>query len=426
MYKIRKTNNDIELFDGFQYYNRVNLSQTSWEIIQTIKKYGEEKATQKIMKLYQINEKNAKEDIQTVLTNLKTLKININEIPTTVSRVKYTPRTVHFDVTPRCNSNCVYCIASDRMKDPTELTTKQVINVIDQLPALGTWLLTLSGGEPLLRKDIFQILDRIEKLELLTQIFTNGTLITKEFAERFSKYRYAFIQVSLDSCIPEHHEANRGVKGIYKKTLQGIHNLLEYGVTPEICIVLTRETYKDLEKTSAFLHTLGIKYIRLGPAHPYSGKGYDNRNNLDLTIDKWKEIGEKIINLNKKYAGEMEFYPTRHFVVYTVDPPKEKLHRCGNGRTVLFISPNGLVYPCIFMVYPQFVIGDVKKDKLADIWKKSSLIKKIRYFNKENVEKCRNCDVKHLCSGGCRSSSYYHHESIFEYDPYFCALFNKK
>jgi len=426
MYKIRKTETGFQIFDNKDLHHIYNINPTSWEIIKAVKKIGPETAVKKLMKLFHINEKNAKEDINTVLTNLKTLNLKLEDIPDTVSNVKYAPRTVHFDITPQCNSKCVYCLASDRMSDRTELSTKQVCNVINQLPELGTWLLCLSGGEPLLRKDIFQILEQVEKLQLRTQVFTNGLLITKEVALKISKLRYVFLQVSLDSCIPEHHDINRGGKGFFNKTMQGINNLLEYNVIPEICMVLTRVNYKDLEETAVFLHNLGIRYIRIGPAHPYCGKGHMNKDELELNVDQWKWIGEKIIELNKKYNGSMQFFPTRHFVVYSVTPSLiKKLKKCGNSRQLLYIGSNGFVYPCIFLVYPQFIIGDVTKESLMNIWRTSSLIKKIRYLTTDNIEKCKTCNVKHLCTGGCRSSAYYHFGTIDAHDPLYCALYKQ-
>jgi len=426
MYKTRLTEKGIELFDGFDFYDRVTLSKTSWVIIQLIKKHGEEKAVPKITKLLNIDEKNTKEDIKTILNNLKALKIKIEEIPTTISNIKYAPRTVHFDITTKCNSKCIYCLASDRMEKNKELTTKQIVDIIKQLPELGTWLLCLSGGEPFTRKDIFKILNYVEKLQLLTQVYTNGLLITKDAAKRISKFRYVFLQVSLDSCIPDHHDYNRGRKGFHKKTVQGIKNLLQYGEIPEICMVLTRANYKDLERSSEFLHNLGIKYVRIGPAHPYCGRGYKNRDNTQLNTDQWKEIGKKIIELNKKYKGSLMFFPTREFVVYSVDyNSTEKLQKCGNGRQVLYIGSNGLVYPCIFSVEPEFVLGDAKRDALSYMWKNSSLLKKIRYLTVDDIEECKTCKYKHLCSGGCRASARYHFGSIYAHDPYCCAIFKK-
>jgi len=426
MYKIRRINNGVEIFTGSDYYNRVSLNKTTFEIIKAIKKYGPECAAKKISYLFGIDEKNAKKDIEIVLANLKTLKMNIDEIPTTVPKVLYAPRTIHFDINSRCNSKCIYCLASERMKNIEEMSTNQIINIIDQLPDLGTWILLISGGEPLLRKDLFEILDHIEKIHLLTQVFTNGTLITKEIAEKFSKFKYVFLQVSLDSHIPEHHDLNRGVKGFYEKTLRGIKYLLEYNVETEVCMVLTKNNYKDLEGTAEFLRNLGIKHIRIGPAHPYVGKGFENRSELELDKDQWKWIGQKILELNKKYNGSLVFAPTRHFIIYTIKPNlSTKIEKCGNGRSLLFIRPDGSVYPCIFLVYPDYIIGNATKEPLSKIWKNSNLLKKIRNLSVEDIKKCRTCDVKDICNAGCRANSYYHFKTAFEYDPLYCEFFGK-
>jgi len=424
MLKARYVDRYVQLYEPFRNI-KYNLSKTSWEIIKLIKKYGKDKAVPKIMKLFNIGEKNAKEDIETILYNLELLKIKIEDIPTKISKEKYAPRTVHFDITTKCNLKCIYCLASDRMKKNKELSTKQVVNIINQLPELGTWLLCLSGGEPFLRKDIFKILDHVEKLQLLTQVYTNGTLITKEVAKKLSEYKYVFLQVSLDSVVPEHNDFNRG-KGTYAKTIQGIKYLLQYGEIPEICMVLTTANYKDLEETAEFLHKLGIKYIRIGPAHPYCGRGYENREKIQLTISQWREIGKKIIELNNRYEGSLTFFPTREFVVYSIDNYAGKIPKCGNSRQVLYIGSDGVVYPCIFLVEPEFALGDGKKEELSHIWKHSKLIKKIRYLTVDDIEECKTCEVKHLCSGGCRASARYHFGSIYAHDPYCCALLKRK
>ena len=426
MYKIRRSEKGFELFDGFNFYDRITIGKTSWEIIKLLKIYGEDKAVEKTMELFKIDRNNATEDIKTTLKNLKLLKIKLEEIPNTVSNTKYAPRTIHFDITTKCNSKCIYCLASDRMEKNFELSTKQIIDIINQMPNLGTWLLCLSGGEPFLRPDIFKILDHVEKLQLLTQVYTNGLLITKDFAKRISKYRYVFLQISLDSCIPEHHDFNRGGKGFYKKTLQGIKNLIDYGEIPEICMILTRVNYSDLDKSSEFLHNLGIKYVRIGPAYPYCGRGYKTRDKTQLTNDQFNRIGKKINELNQKYNGSLTFLPTREFVVYSFEyKPTEKIQKCGNSRQVLYIGSDGLVYPCIFLVEPEFALGDAKKVPISYIWKNSYLIKKIRYLTVDDIEECKKCKYKHLCSGGCRSSAYYHFGSIYAHDPRFCAIFKK-
>jgi len=428
MYKIRRTNDGVQLFDTFNFYNTPNIGWTSWEIIKTVKKYGTKKAVKKIQSSFNITEKETKEDIRTVLKNLEIMKINFDEIPSSVSNVKWAPRTVHFDITTRCNSNCIYCLASDLMKNKEELPTETILKVISQLPELGTWLLILSGGEPLLRKDFFQILKYTDELGILTQVLTNGTLITKDVAKTFSKIERVFFQISLDSCIPEHHNFHRGIPDAFEKTIRGIKNLKEKGMTPEIAMVVSRYNYNDIDKTISFFHkNFGIKYIRIGPVSTYRGRGLQNKEKLELNIEQMREAGKKIFELSKKYGESLCFLPLREFTVFSMQPSTStKLSRCGNSQSLMYISSDGVVYPCIGTSYTQYAIGDIKKDTLAHIWKTSNLLKKIRYLTTNKIKKCKTCKFKHLCTGGCRASSYKYFKTLTDHDPMYCAYFKTK
>jgi radical SAM protein with 4Fe4S-binding SPASM domain len=425
MYKIRRTKDGVQLFDTFDFYNTPNIGWTSWEIIKAVKKYGAEKAVQKIRSKFNITEKDAKRDIQTVLGNLQKAKINFDEIPSSVSNVKWAPRSVHFDITTSCNSNCVYCLAADLMESKVELPTEAILNLISQLPDLGTWLLILSGGEPLLRKDFFQILRHADDLGILTQVLTNGTLITKDVAKKFSKIKRLFFQISLDTHIPEHHNYHRGIPNAFEKTVQGIRNLKEQGMTPEIAMVISKYNYNDIEETVSFFHKeFGVKYIRIGPVSTSRGRGSKNKEKLELSIKQMRETGKKIIELGKKYENSLCFLPLREFTVFSVKPStKTKLSRCGNSQSLVYISSDGIVYPCIGTSFPQYAIGDIKKDTLEHIWKTSSLLKKIRYLTTDDIKKCKTCKFKHLCTGGCRASSHKYFNTLTAHDPLYCAYF---
>lgn len=428
MYKIRRTDRGVQLFDTYDFYKVIDIEKTSWEIIKALKKYRKEKAVKQIQSLFNLSEKEAQEDIHTVLKNLQNIKINFNEIPSSVSNVKWAPRTVHFDITKKCNSKCIYCLASELMKGKEDLSTKTVLDLISQLPELGTWLLILSGGEPLLREDLFEILKHADNLSILTQILTNGTLITKDVAKNFSIIKRVFFQVSLDSCISEHHNFHRGIPGGFDKAIQGIKNLKEYGITPEIAMVITQYNYNDIEKSISYLHKkFGIKYIRIGPVSTFRGKGFEVKKDLGLSIKQMREAGKKIIDLSKKYGNSLIFLPLRGFTVFSAEPPKnKKLDKCGNSRSLIYISSSGIVYPCIGTAYPEYAIGDIKKDSLAHIWKTSSLLKKIRYLTTDDIKKCKTCKYKEVCTGGCRSSSYTFFKTIFKHDPLYCAYFKLK
>lgn len=397
MLKARKIENGVRIFDTQKNASH-NFSETSWEIIKAVKKNGADGAVKKIMNLFDIDEKNAKEDISTVLSNLKTLGIKIDDIPDDVSSDGYAPRMVQFDVTPRCNSKCIYCFPSDKMSDPTELSTEQILSTITELSNLETWVLVISGGEPLLRKDIFQILNHAEKLQISTWLLTNGILIDENVARTLSEFKeLSMVQVSLDSCISEHHDNNRGLKGAFEKTIDGIKNLLKNGVTPEIEMVVTKNNIDDIEETVAFLNEIGIKIVRIGPALTTNGRGLANREKITFDSNQLKETGKKIIELNKKYARSMRVSPARDFLTHSLEPSSKKLFKCGLvGKSTLYISSNGCIYPCIFLTDPKYAIGDIKKESVSHIWETSTFLKKIRDNSLDETEECKNCDIRYL------------------------------
>ena len=397
MLKGRKTQKGVQLFDPFKNCD-YNFSDTTWTIIKTIKKHGMEEAVSKIMSTFNIDEKNAKEDIETVLSNLKTLNLKLEEIPFSVSNVKYAPRTVHFDITGKCNSKCIYCYVTDRLDTSEELSTQQILRVLDELAELDTWTIMVSGGEPFLKKDLLKILKRLEEIGISTSILTNGMFITDNIAKNLASLKnIGMIQISLDSSDPKHHNLHRGIEDAYEKTLKGIKNLKKYGVTPKIEMVVTPYNVNDIENTIEFLYKLGVKSITIGPAMMHAGRGSKNKQKLFFDKELLKSTGKKIMELNKKYKGSMCISPIREFLAYSTDNrvSKEEI-KCGVGTSILYISPKGLVYPCLFSIYPKTLLGDIKRESLSEIWKKSKILKKFRDTHVPDIEKCELCDFKYI------------------------------
>lgn len=105
-------------------------------------------------------------------------------------------------------------------------------------------------------------------------------------------------------------------------------------------------------------------------------------------------------------------------------PTATVLGECSAGKSNLFISSDGLVYPCLGLAFPEFIIGDIKKDSVINIWKKSSLLKELRKLSVDDFEKCKHCKVKDVCGGGCRGTAYFNFKSLTAPDPFHCAYFN--
>jgi radical SAM protein with 4Fe4S-binding SPASM domain len=424
MYKIGRTETGVEIF--YPKNNVIyNFNETTWEIIKAIKKYKKARAVKEISTLFSISEQEAQEDIQTVLKNLKIINIKLEDISMNVSNEIFQPRRVQFDVTPRCNSNCIYCLSSNKMMDKTELSTKEIKDTITDLSKLGLWVLTISGGEPLLRKDIFEILDHVSGLKIPIRFFTNGMLIDINIAKKLSKYKdIMLIQISLDSSCPEHHDTQRGIKGSFDKTVKGINNLIKCGITPIIASTITPITLNDIEETARFLHDLGINYLRCVPAKICSEKSISHKDEIYMDLKDVKLLGEKIKNLSKKYEDSMKFSISAFMLDYSANPEQTTdMPVCTSGITSLYITSSGVVYPCIALSSPNFSAGNIKKESIANIWKDSNILKKLRKLSVDDFEKCKSCKVKNICKGGCRGNSYDFFKSLTSYDPLYCSYF---
>jgi len=429
MIKVARSGNKILLLNPNIPDNFFEINKTSWEIIKAVKEFGEEKAVEIIAGMFSISKEIAKKDVKTVIDQLASNDIFIKDIPQELpDDLLYYPRAVSFEITSRCNSNCIYCLADERIKTSKDIPTQKVKEILNELDMLGTWFLLLTGGEPFLRDDIYEIVAHTEKHNFQTQIFTNGMLIDEKTAEKCSKYKNISFQVSLDSANSKHHEYNRGLDGSFDKAVQGIKNLTKYGLTPRIATVVTPKNFDDMEANAEFLHSLGVDFVRITPV-TCIGKAVKNKEKVFLNFDKLKELGEIIIEINKKYGEELVFQVTPHMLQLDPDSPHlekwNKKKMCGLGRSILHITSNGFAYPCILFVDDEFLLGDLKKEKLTDIWNNSPILKEIRELNVDNFEKCGECDIRYYCGGGCRGNAYAQYKSLTKYDPIYCSFFKK-
>ncbi len=156
------------------------------------------------------------------------------------------PFLVVWDFTSRCNLKCKHCYANAGKAAPDELTTEQAKEVVDQLDKAGVVAVALSGGEPTLREDFLEIASYIHRKGMYVSVASNGTLITKEFAKRMKDAGVGYIEISLDHTNPEIHDEFRGVKGAWKRTVEGIRHCVEAGITTGIATTVTKYNYDNI------------------------------------------------------------------------------------------------------------------------------------------------------------------------------------
>ena len=328
------------------------------------------------------------------------------------------PSFIVWETTHNCNLTCKHCSANAGLKEEDELSTPDAKKVIDKLQRLGIQKIAFSGGEPLVRPDIFELTKYASKKGIFIGIDTNGTLITKEKAIEMKDAGIKYVRISLDGHTAELHDSLRGVPGAFDKTISGLKNVAG-SFFVSTCTTVTKKNYEYFENIIDLSESLGVNRILFDEFIPV-GRGKDMKG-LDLTPQEREEFLKNLYNKMKESKAEIiAAFTEITRIAMQVDSCKQiapsyngnfkgifrKIFAnfsggCPVARHVLLIVPNGDIYPCSFLQIP---IGNALKDDLKQLWKKNDLLMKLR--NRDNLKpECGRCKYKNVC-GGCRARAY--------------------
>ena len=294
------------------------------------------------------------------------------------------PLSVQLDVTYRCNERCVHCYLDHN--DYGELTTREVLRVLDQLAAAGVFFLCFSGGEVFMRRDFFPILEHARSLLFCVKVKTNAFLIGEEEAERLCALAVHSVQVSIYSHRAEVHDAITKLPGSLNRSLAGIRLLRARGMKVVIANVLMRQNLADYFGVVALAKELGADYT------------------LDPTITPMMDGDRSIVSLGIGQADLRQVFRTPELVGDVLEacapPPAvgdDTLDGlpCSAGHTFCYISPYGDVYPCVQFPLPT---GNVRQQKFLDIWKHSPQMNEVRSIHGRDLPTCSSCAHLGTCS----------------------------
>lgn len=343
------------------------------------------------------------------------------------------PLVAHLDMSFRCNCRCIFCYDSSGAGQPgLELSTEKVMEVIDEFAEMNLVQITFGGGEPFIREDFIDVLKHTKHRNIRSYILTNGTLITREKARELSRFMnpgYDLVQVSLDGPISEIHDKQRGVKGSFEKTIEGINNLREAGMMPVINSVLTRINYGHIPQMIDFLVENGLHNFRLLRLHPLGrGKDINFFNSLRLTPKQSENIFALLEQKRRELIGTLHISDD-YGCIFPMSVPKVRdrtaalpgrkpeSFACGAGTSMISIGPDGGVYPCSYMYeFPELRIGSVKESGIKDLWDNDELWPLYRKPLQPSG-KCVECEYLHSCKTGCRILSYAVHGDMGAPDP---------
>ena len=309
------------------------------------------------------------------------------------------PICLTWEITYACNLQCVHCLSSSGSRDPRELSTDQAKAVLDELRDLQVFYINIGGGEPMIRKDFFEILEHAEANDIGVKFSTNGTYITAENARRLAAMNYLDIQISLDGVDAVTNDAVRG-KGSYATAIAAMNHLREANFGQfKISVVVTRHNVDQLDAFKALADSYGaqLRITRLRP----SGRGADTWDELHPTQQQQRQIYDWLMKHGENVLTGDSFF---HLNAFGESLPG--LNLCGAGRVVCLIDPIGDVYACPFVIHDQFKAGSLLSDGgFTKVWKESDLFLSLREPDSEGA--CSACGSYDACQGGCMAAKFF-------------------
>lgn len=324
---------------------------------------------------------------------------------------------LQFELTSRCNERCIHCyIPNDKKNAGFDLTFVRFKNILDQFAAMGGIHVTLSGGEALMNKDIIKMLHYCREKDMQISLLTNLISLNDEQTQAIKEVNISIVQVSLYSMNPEVHDTITTVKGSWKRTKEAIERLHAADVPVQISCPVMKANKDGYDKVMQYARSLRMKsntdYIMMAQAD-LDTANLANRLNLKET----EKVIRDIINNDIDYREE-----TLHTESYTSLPPDEyaEMPLCGAGINDLCVTVNGDIYPCAG--WQSFVVGNVFKQSLKDIWENSPKLAEIRKVKRKDFPKCLTCEARDYCAM-CLVRNY--NESggdMFKTNQHFCDV----
>lgn len=340
----------------------------------------------------------------------------------------YYPETFQWCITNKCNLRCKHCYVDDYIGfsgGENDLSTKECLNLIDQLKEMNVLRIDFSGGEIFSRNDFLIILEYVKNKNIAVSLLTNGLLLTDDIISKMDEILHPkidFVQISLDGATKETHEKIRG-KNTFDKTIENIKKLIKTKIYFRVNFTPTNVNVIELPDAYKLCNDLQVKEFSFAMLREIQRNDYlspDHSILLKATaeiIDMSKSL--KTFIANSIYKDIVNIVNNVHTVKYAEEFKSNTINfaSCTKDIKYLSMSSEGKVSLCQMGCYSDiFIIGNVKEEPIIDIWNRrfDSLI----FKGRETCNLvCKNCQYLDKCEGGCVAMAYFHTGNINAPDP---------
>ncbi len=370
---------------------------------------------------------------------------------------EFVPRLVFWELTTGCNLRCIHCRATaQELASPFDLPTPDALKVIEQVSSYAHPILILSGGEPLFRRDLFQLASYAVDRGLLVALATNGTLITPEVAAKIRASGIRRVAISFDGADARTHDSFRGIPGAFEAAQRGLKNVQEVGLSTQINTTIAQHNVHQLPQILDMALSLGVDALhtfllvpvgcgvniadeQMVPADEYEkvlhwfyDREREGKLELKATcaphyfrVRKQREVHERRVaqaQMDAPHPGALGADLRSRVAHHSSAPPRSRHPQMGAvtkgclaGSAVCFISHKGEVFPCGYLPVKA---GDLRTQSFAEIWEHSPVFAALR--DPDNLKgKCGVCEFRKICLG-CRARAFAATGDYLDEEP-FCV-----
>jgi radical SAM protein with 4Fe4S-binding SPASM domain len=321
--------------------------------------------------------------------------------PTASNSEKYIPLVISWNLTRKCNLKCSHCYINaspTELKD--ELNTEESKQLIDQIAQVSRPLLILSGGEPFLRNDVYELIRYGTQKGLRMGLGSNGGLIDAKVARDLKEAGVKTVSISLDSTVPAQHDAFRGVPGSWNKAVDAIKALRENDILVQVNTTLTQDNYNQIDDIMSLTEQIGVENFHLFFLVP-TGRG---KKLADISPQMYEDMITNTFAKTAKHKLNVRPSCAPQFMRIAQGmglDMRQWIRGCIAGMYYCRVYPNGDITPCPYL---PVKLGNIRETSFKEIWFNSPIFKTLRDPNSLKG-KCGACNYKTLC-GGCRARAY--------------------
>lgn len=329
------------------------------------------------------------------------------------------------EITARCNNNCRHCYINlsgkDKVAYEKELSFNQIKKIVDEAVSLGAIWCLITGGEPLLREDFFEIYLYLKKAGLLVSVFTNATLITDRHTEFFKRYPPRDIEVTVYGVTQETYEKVTRTPGLFRAFMQGVELLLGNGIRVRFKTMALRSNLSELPEIAGFCRQRTKDYFRFDP---FLHLRFDQNAERNVEIRAERLYAKEIVDIENS-DGERFQAMLRNCDKLIMPEARQfncnHLFHCGAGKGSFSISYDGILRLCSSLWHPECTY-DLKKGNLLDGWQDLVLrVRDMRSDREEFLKQCHQCPLVNLCMW-CPAHSHLETGELDNPVEYFCEV----